>query len=63
KRTRWTASTDSQHGTSEDQEPGAEVGAHWRGAALVWRQDIGYTNSQDMGYTMAKTWVTVMAKT
>lgn len=35
----------------------------WRGAALVWRQDIGYTNGQDMGYTMAKTRVTVMVKT
>ena len=35
----------------------------WRGAALVWRQDMGYTNGQDMGDTMAKTWVTVMAKT
>ena len=35
----------------------------WRGAAFVWRQDIGNTNGQDIGYTMAKTWVTLMAKT
>jgi len=36
--------------------------ANWRGAGLVWRQDIGNTNGQDMGYTMAKTWVTLMVK-